>query len=287
MNVMDPGHEYLLDAIDGDLRQRLVFVKRQGEKYPGNVGHHPGTTMQEVLRALIDRATYVNRQIPCPETELAIAQLQTAVYLFESRAARRHGRPFEVTLEEVVSGVGKCAGCGHVGCPGCRAHHQVEPVTEYVVGFLFAEQHVALIRKARPSWQRGRINGIGGKVESGEDPQRAMSREFEEETGVATGQSEWSHRVTLEGRGWRIYFFAAFLEHRVKLKEDGDEPCYWYPISFLPGVVLPNLYWLLPLCLDEDLRHPVLIFDDSDPAVDGATVRSTAHPPEIEKQNHD
>ncbi len=121
MRVVDPGHEYILDSLDGDLPQRLVFVKREGRKYPGNVGHHPGTTMQEVLRALIERATYVNGQIECPETTLAISALQTALYLFESRAARRHGRSLEgVTLQDVFDGQGKCSACGHVGCKDQR-----------------------------------------------------------------------------------------------------------------------------------------------------------------------
>lgn len=55
MKVIDPGHVYDLRSLDGEQLNRLVFVKREGPSYPGNVGHYPGTTMQEVLRALIDR----------------------------------------------------------------------------------------------------------------------------------------------------------------------------------------------------------------------------------------
>jgi hypothetical protein len=38
---------------------------------------------------------------------------------------------------------------------------------EYVCGFMFANDftEVALIRKNKPEWQRGKLNGIGGKVE--------------------------------------------------------------------------------------------------------------------------
>ncbi len=118
MNVIDAGHEYDLDSLDGDQSNRLVFVKREGPKYPGNVGAHPGTTMQEVLRALIDRCEYVNRQMSCWETAMAIGFLKSAVYLFELRAARCHGRTLDAPLEDVVNGVGKCAKCGHVGCEG-------------------------------------------------------------------------------------------------------------------------------------------------------------------------
>lgn len=123
MKVLDPGHYYELDSLDGCFVNALVFVKRQGAKYPGNIGAHSGTTSQEVLRALIDRAEYVNAQTPCAETQLACDLMRTALWLLESRAARRHGRPFTVSADEVVSGAGKCRLCGHVGCPGsCRQY---------------------------------------------------------------------------------------------------------------------------------------------------------------------
>lgn len=118
MTVIDPGHVYSLDSLDGPLEQILAFVKREGAKYPGNVGHHPGTTMQEVLRALVERAEYVNRQQPCAETELAIGQLKSALYLFEVRAARTHGRTLGLPLLDVVLGTAKCEMCGHVACLG-------------------------------------------------------------------------------------------------------------------------------------------------------------------------
>ena len=60
----------------------------------------------------------------------------------------------------------------------------------YCCGFMFSKDfsHVLLIEKARPKWQEGKVNGIGGHLESGESPVDAMVREFEEETGLrATG----------------------------------------------------------------------------------------------------
>lgn len=118
MHVVDSGHKYLLDALDGDAVQELTFVKREGPKYPGNRGHHSGTTSQEVLRALIERSIYVNFQQPCAETESVIELLKAALYLLEVRAARTHGRVLELPMLEVMLGTGKCRGCGHVGCEG-------------------------------------------------------------------------------------------------------------------------------------------------------------------------
>ncbi len=121
MKVIDPGHEYELDSLDGAYYQCLRFVKREGGHYPGNVGYHAGTTTQEVLRALIDRSVYVNCQLSCPETTLVIGLLQSALYLLESRAARCHGRILNETVEALSAGAGKCQTCGHVGCFGdCR-----------------------------------------------------------------------------------------------------------------------------------------------------------------------
>ena len=40
--------------------------------------------------------------------------------------------------------------------------------------------------------------------------------------------------------------------------------------------VIPNLRWLVPLCLDTDLALPIRVGDASDPNLDGATARSRA-----------
>lgn len=124
MFVRDPGHDYVLASLDGDAPQRLTFVKREGEGFPGNVGSHPGTTTQEVLRALIDRADYVNGQIPCAETEAAAALMRSALLLLELRAARRHARTpgAFATLDEAIDGTHACPRCGHVGCDDCHGN---------------------------------------------------------------------------------------------------------------------------------------------------------------------
>lgn len=120
MKVIDPGHVYKLDTLDGEVESVLTFVKREGEKYPFNKGHHAGTNIQEVLRALIDRVNYVDRQIHYPENSMVIAQLRQALWLLESRAARTHGRylnadPFGIEIRKT------CPTCGHVECDRHKA----------------------------------------------------------------------------------------------------------------------------------------------------------------------
>ncbi len=115
--MLDPGHLYDLSCLDGDQLQRLRFVKRVGKRYPGNRGPaYSGTTSQEVLRSLIERARYVNSQIPCAETEAAIGNLQTALLLFEMRAARVHGRPLDFPSLTEFEAAPPCPHCMHVRC---------------------------------------------------------------------------------------------------------------------------------------------------------------------------
>jgi hypothetical protein len=51
VRVVEPGHTYQLECFDGCEALFLTFMKREGVLYPGNVGMHPGTNIQEVLRA--------------------------------------------------------------------------------------------------------------------------------------------------------------------------------------------------------------------------------------------
>ena len=82
----------------------------------------------------------------------------------------------------------------------------------YVLGFMFNINltEVALIRKNRPAWQCGKLNGIGGHIEPGEDPATAMCREFTEEAGLDTGYLHWSLRLIMrdESRdGFVVYVY--------------------------------------------------------------------------------
>lgn len=122
MKVLDPGHEYLLRVLDcpetDKERLPLVFVKREGPGYPGNEGHHSGTTTQEVLRALIDRNKYVDNQIPDLHTQRAINFMRRALLELEFRAAERHGRKNTFASPYEIEEAPVCEKCGHIGCLG-------------------------------------------------------------------------------------------------------------------------------------------------------------------------
>jgi hypothetical protein len=122
MESIDPGHIYELTHIDGSGKSKLVFVKREGAGYPGNTGHHEGTNIQEVVRALIDRLFYLDDQIPDRRNWEAVAHLREVIVQLETRAAKRHGRRtprYKTEIEEMPV----CAQCGHIGCKGeCDDH---------------------------------------------------------------------------------------------------------------------------------------------------------------------
>lgn len=57
---------------------------------------------------------------------------------------------------------------------------------DLVLGLVFSEdlENVVLLRKNRPDFLAGKLNGVGGHIEGGESHRSAMEREFKEETGV-------------------------------------------------------------------------------------------------------
>lgn len=117
VKAIDPGHSYLLDCYDskdGRLAS-LHFMKREGNEYPGNVGHHSGPNCQEVIRALIDRVKYLDKQDDCPENKDIVEQLRFVLWLFERRAARRRGHE-QPKLHPELELEPACPTCGHVQC---------------------------------------------------------------------------------------------------------------------------------------------------------------------------
>lgn len=134
-------------------------------------------------------------------------------------------------------------------------------VTEMVAAFTFdlARENVLLIKKNRPAWQKGRINGIGGKIEKNEAPHVAMVREFEEETGQSV--ETFINYAIVNGSGWRVYFYFTIIEP-LQIKENPtDEILLIAPVRDLPENILYNLNWLIPLALDEDLLKPTVVYD--------------------------
>ena len=153
----------------------------------------------------------------------------------------------------------------------------------YTCTFAFAGASVLLIRKARPDWQAGKLNGIGGKVEGAETITEATVREFREETGlweiVINPQifhaMMWPEYKTHTGNPL-VYFSAFILPPRdaaaaVQNTLAADEPCVLWPVEKVragAGPFMDNIPFLiemaknLVLCTEDErrLRQP-MVFD--------------------------
>lgn len=135
---------------------------------------------------------------------------------------------------------------------------------EYTAGLLFNGDKVALILKQEPEWQRGKLNGIGGKcgfgegIDPNESPEDCIIREFEEEAGPKI--TNWRKFCIMKGTDWTVHWFMTRGNYSLKKghypasSATGEfERILWIPIDDLPyWNIMSNLRWLIPLALDKD-----------------------------------
>jgi len=134
---------------------------------------------------------------------------------------------------------------------------------EMVLGFAFddAEKEVVLIQKQRPEWQKGYLNGIGGKVEKDEQPYDAMVREFKEETGITCNNWQFCGRFSCDGGLVYLYkkhFSIAELDYiDGRISADGETINKRRVDNLRQAGPRPldNLHWIIPLLLD-NIQYP-------------------------------
>ena len=130
---------------------------------------------------------------------------------------------------------------------------------QYVLGFAFDDLgRVALIRKTRPDWQRGLLNGIGGKINPGEACRDAMMREFYEETGVVLPADRWTRRgemgneVSAPEKSWRVHVYTVTSPLVRLVRTTTDETVDLYTVHDVRQRMLrciANVPALIELCL--------------------------------------
>lgn len=136
---------------------------------------------------------------------------------------------------------------------------------EYSLGLVTdTEKRIALIHKNRPDWEKGLLNGIGGRIEVGETPIEAVAREFEEEAGVYIRTQYWKQTISMVSTFTDsiVYIFTAKTETLDILKTMTDEEVVIVPLDNLPDNIIPNLQWMIPLSLSSCDMPIFLISND-------------------------
>lgn len=132
-------------------------------------------------------------------------------------------------------------------------------MTEMVLGFIFnyVQDQVALLRKNRPAWQAGHLNGVGGHIEPDEMPVDAMVREAREKVGLETSASAWHLFARMERMAGATPFrcYVAWIVIPTRhlwccLTATEDQPVVIVDPRNLPARVLSNLRWLIPMAMD-------------------------------------
>jgi 8-oxo-dGTP diphosphatase len=124
----------------------------------------------------------------------------------------------------------------------------------YVLGFAFRPTvhgiKVILIEKTKPGWMKGRLNGVGGKVEDGEKASAAMAREFEEETGYPSSACSWQYFTEMHFPGDCVVLcYARQLPYDAEVQTTTEE-CVEELVEkgfHLDPRILDNLLWLVPM----------------------------------------
>jgi len=109
------------------------------------------------------------------------------------------------------------------------------------------------MHKNRPDWQSGRLNGVGGRIESKETSVECIVREVFEETGVKTNNKEdWDYFGEIKSDSWRVDLYAcAYVGNANDFSTTTDEEVEWFEVDSLPDNILENLNWMIPLAIDK------------------------------------
>jgi len=135
---------------------------------------------------------------------------------------------------------------------------------KYVVGFIFNMDFssVLLMHKNRPAWQNGLINGLGGKVEEGEDAFMTVSREIEEESGLKIPKEDWVKVGRVYSDSFDMDVFGSIYHSDMSnAKTLEDEPIEWFPVKSLPDNTIENIPWLVNITLDKLKNNNFELFE--------------------------
>lgn len=124
---------------------------------------------------------------------------------------------------------------------------------KFTVGFVFAAGFgkVLLVHKEKPEWQKGLMNGVGGKYEPGESAEECVSREVEEESGLMISPELWRYVGKMKTETWCVDVLAVIWDGDLAEARKCDyEEVEWVSTKELPHNVISNIPWLVAMCRD-------------------------------------
>lgn len=139
----------------------------------------------------------------------------------------------------------------------------------YSLGFVLSEEKslVILILKEKPDWQRGKFNGIGGKIEKGETALVGFIREFHEEAGVLLPKEKVDKFCEMHFKDCIVHVFRVFDYGAFHLtKTMTNEAIYHLEVDKILGTerIIFNLNWLIPMAMETSIKNVIVIHDGVD-----------------------
>ncbi len=137
---------------------------------------------------------------------------------------------------------------------------------KYVLGFIICSElkTVLLIEKIKPEFQKDSFNGIGGKVEEGEELVDAMVRECKEECDLDISSIKWTPFCTMVcpkdsidkvSNSWSVACFVTNISANqyIATKQLENEVLQSLPLASIHLVnkkLLGNISWLVGMGVD-------------------------------------
>ena len=132
---------------------------------------------------------------------------------------------------------------------------------KYVVAFIFTKdfEDIWLIEKQKPDWQKGYLNGIGGKIEEFESPFNAVHRELEEEAGIEQGLVYLTEVGKMIGTNNDSFLFEVIVftgNTDLELVTKEEEKIFCIPLDAMNrNTTIENVPSLIELCLYHQKGH--------------------------------
>lgn len=134
---------------------------------------------------------------------------------------------------------------------GQRLQPERYTVVPRTISFVFHEDQVLLIKlaKDRGAWS-GKLNGLGGHIEQGEDPHTSALREIEEETGIILQRLKLCGHILIDtGQkpGIGLFVFGNDVAQPGSLRSTAEgEPCWINTHDLKMHPLVDDLHWLIP-----------------------------------------